>query len=255
MSDSDKQSITKKITENDEAYRLYLTGRFHWNKRTAKDLQKSIEYFEQAIRLDPDFALAYTGLADSYILLSGYGSSSPQESFPKAKEFAKKALELDDTLAEAHTALGYMLFNYDWNFEESDKEMKKAIELNPNYSTAYHWYGNGNLLAEGKFEESIAALKKARELDPLSLIINADLATAYLYANQIENAIEQYRKTIELDENFYYAHAYIGRAYMMKGDYTKALAEFQKAQTLNDDPRVLMLSACTYSRMNKRGEL
>ncbi len=254
LSNTVEQKITKLPTENEEAYLAFLRGRFYWNKRTAKDLQRSVEYYEEAIRLDPNFAPAYAGLADTCVLLSGYGVSSPQESFPRAKAAAEKAIQLDDSLAEAHTALAYVLFNYDWNFEESEREMRRAIELNPNYSTAYHWYGNANLLALGKLNESVASLERAHELDPLSLIINADLGTAYLYAGQFEKAVAQYKKTIELDENFYYAHAYLGRTYMMMGDYDKAIKEYEKAQSLNNDPRVLMLFACNYSRMGNRAE-
>jgi tetratricopeptide (TPR) repeat protein len=231
-----------------------LKGRFHWSKRTAKDLQKSIEYFEQAAALDPQFALAYSGMADSYVLFSGFGLASPDESFPKAERAARKALEIDETLAEAHTALAYALFNYDWNFEESETQIKRAIELNPNYATAHHWNGNANLLATGRFDEAIASVKRAAELDPLSLIINADLATAYLYAGRFDEAVEQYKKTIELDDNFYYAHAYLGRTYMMKGEYRKALAEYEKAQKLGDDPRVLMLLSRAYSKMGRRND-
>ena len=254
LSNSEKQKVSKIPTESAEAYLAFLRGRFHWSKRTAKDLEKSVANYEQAIRLDPNFALAYAGLADTYVLLSGYGVSSPQESFPRAKEAAQKAIQLDDSLVEAHTSLGYVLFNYDWNFEASEKEMRRAIELNQNYATAHHWYGNANLLALGKLQESIASLERAHKLDPLSLIINADLATAYLYAGQFDKAVAQYKKTLELDENFYYAHAYLGRTYMMKGEYENAVAAYEKAQSLNNDPRLLMLFACNYSRMGKRDE-
>lgn len=254
LSGANENLLAKNYTQNVAAYQSYLKGRFYWNKRTGKDLQKSIEYFERAVALDPNYALAYAGLADSYVLLSGYAVSTPRESFPKAEESAKKALEIDDSIAEAHTALGYALFNYDWNFEASEKEMHRAVELNPNYSTAHHWYGNANLLAAGRFEESIAELERARELDPLSLIINADLATSYLYARQIDKAIEQYQKTIEMDENFYYAHTYLGRAYLAKNSFQQAVLELQKAQTLGDDPRILMLFARTYTAWNKKEE-
>lgn len=238
LSNAEANSLAKVPTKSAEAYQLYLKGRFHWSKRTGKDLQRSIEYYDQAIALDPEFASAYAGLSSSYVLLSGYAQSSPHESFPKAKENARKALELDDTLAEAHTSLSYALFNYDWNFAESEKEMKRAIELNPNYSTAYHWYGNANLLAMGKMDESVAAVEKARDLDPLSLIINADLATSYLYAGKFDQAIELYKRTIELDENFYYSRIYLGRAYVFKGDYEAAVKELKKAESLYDDPQV-----------------
>ncbi len=252
MSGADEQKVVKNFTNDIPAYQLYLKGRFYWNKRTAKDIQKSTEYFQQSIELDPNFALAYAGLADSYVLFSGYGIASPRESFPKAKEAAMKALEIDDSLAEAHCALGYTLFNYDWNFAESEKEMKKAIELNPNYATAHHWYGNANLLATGHLEESIAELQRALELNPLSLIVNADLGTNYLFARQPDKAIEQYKKTLEMDENFYYARAYLGRAYLMKGFYSQAIEEFQKAEKLGNDPRITMLLSLTYAAEGKR---
>ena len=252
LSAAEVQKLTKKTTENAQANDLYLRGRFHWNKRTAKDMQKSIDYFEQATALDPNFALAYAGLAESYVLASGYAIAAPQQSFPQAKTAAQRAIEIDETLAEAHNALAYALFNYDWNFAESEREIERAIELNPNYSTAYHWRGNANLLAVGKYEEAIDSLKKAQELDPLSLIINADLATGYLYARQFDRAVEQFQKTIEMDENFFYAHAYLGRTLLMKGDYAAALAELKKAQSLSNDPLVMMLSARTYAKMGRR---
>jgi len=254
FSNAEASNLAKIPTKSAEAYQLYLKGRFHWSKRTGKDLQKSIEYYDQAIALDPEFALAYAGLSSSYVLLSGYAQSSPHESFPKAKENARKALQLDDTLAEAHTSLSYALFNYDWDFAESEKAMKRAIELNPNYSTAYHWYGNANLLAMGKMDESVAAVEKARDLDPLSLIINADLATSYLYAGKFDQAIELYKRTIELDENFYYSRIYLGRAYVIKGDYESAVRELKKAESLYDDPQVQMLLARTYVLQKKPEE-
>lgn len=252
LSSAETQRLTDIPTRNPEAYRAFLRGRYHWSKRTAKDLQKSIEYYEQAIALDPNFPHAHAGLADTYVLLSGFGVSSPQESFPKAKQAALTAIRLDETLAEAHTALGYVLFNYDWNFEESEKEMRRAIELNPSYATAHHWYGNANLLAFGKMEESIASLQRAYELDPLSLIINADLATSYLYAGQYDKAEAQYKKTIELDENFKYAQLYLGRTYMMMGEHDKAEAQFEKAQPNGPDPHVLMLSTVNQARRGDR---
>lgn len=254
LSNIEENRFNNLPTQSSEAYQLYLKGRFHWSKRTGKDLQKSIEYYDQAIALDPNFALAYAGLSSSYVLMSGYAQISPHESFPKAKDAARRALELDESLAEAHTSLSYALFNYDWNFEESEREMKRAIELNPNYSTAYHWYGNANLLAMGRFEESIAAVEKARDLDPLSLIINADLATSYLYAEQFDKAIELYQRTIELDENFYYSRIYLGRTYTLKGDYENAVKELKKAESLYDDPQVQMLLARTYVWMKKPEE-
>ncbi|MCY7348979.1 MAG: protein kinase [Pyrinomonadaceae bacterium] len=252
LTGAEEQILGKNYTENTEAYRLYLKGRFHWNKRTAKDLQKSIEYYEQAVTLDPHFALAFAGLADTHLLMSGYAAVSPHESFPKAKTAAKKALEIDDTLAEAHNALAYVLFNYDWNFAEAEKEIKLAIELNPNYATAHQWYGNAILLGSGRFDEAVAESKLAQQLDPLSLIINADLGTTLLFARRTDEAVEQLQKTIEMDDNFYYAHVYLCRAYLMQNDFSAAIAECQKAQSLSDDPRPLIYLARIYAKLGKK---
>jgi tetratricopeptide (TPR) repeat protein len=193
-----------------EAYELYLKGLFFWNKRTAADLRTAIQYFNQAVGKDPSYALAYAGLADSYSLLPGYGAASPADSFPQARAAAKKALEFDDTLAEAHTSLANVL-SHDFDFEQSVKEFERAIELNPNYATARHWYGE-ILGPMGRFDEAIAESKRAQELDPLSLIINADLGLVYMWARQYDKAIEQLRRTIEMDPQFYFAHWNLGVA-------------------------------------------
>jgi len=235
----DEKGITKKYTNSNEAYQSYLRGRFYWNKRNADALKKSIEYFNQAIEQDPNFALAYAGLADSYDLLPYYSAGSPEQSVPKGKAAARKALEIDDSLAEAHTALAYELCVYDWNFAESAKEFQRAIELNPNYATAHQWYGDRALVCLGRIDEGVAEVKRAVQLDPLSLIINADVGEIYIYARQYDQAIEQLRRTIEMDPNFYNAHWRLGKAYEKKGNVQDALAEYQKARQLNDDPLVL----------------
>jgi eukaryotic-like serine/threonine-protein kinase len=246
--------VAKHYTDNPEAYRLYLKGRFYWNKRTGEALKKSIEYFNQAIEKDPSYALAYAGMAEAYVLLPDYFAGTPQESFPKAKAAAKKALELDETLGEAHTALAYTLFNNDRNYPESNREYKQAIELNPNYATAHQWYGHEYLLAAGRFEEAIAEGKRAQELDPLSLIINDNLGEDYFYARQYDKAIEQLRKTIEMDPSFYYAHLSLGFAYEMQGSFQEALTEYKRAQQLNDDPSVLAYLGHLYAASGKRAE-
>jgi len=253
LSSPEEQRLVKSYTNNSQADADYMLGRYFWNKRTGPDMAKSIDYFQAAVELDPNFALAYAGMADSYVLLPSYeGTLPPEEAFPKAKAAAQKALELDESLSEAHTALSYALFNYDWNFAESEKHSSRAIALNPNYATAYHWYGNANLLAYGRFDESIEVMKRARELDPLSLIINADLGTSYCYALRLDEAIEQFNKTLELDHNFYYAHVYLGRTYLLKGDYAKALDELQQASRLSEDPRIPMLRSRIYSKMGHK---
>jgi tetratricopeptide (TPR) repeat protein len=246
--------VTKRYTENAEAYQLYLKGRYFWNKRTRDDLKKSIEYFNQSIERDPNYALAFAGMADAYVLFPGYSVSSPQDSYPKARAAAKRALEIDEGLAEAHAALGLELFAYEWNAAEAIKEFRRAIELNPNYATAHHWYGNQVLLYTGRFDEAIAAMKRAQELDPLSLIVNADVGDTYFYARQYDKAIEQLLKTIEMDQSFYYAHYELGMAYEMKGLYPEAIAAYKQARALNNDPRVLALLGHAYAASGRRDE-
>ncbi len=190
LSGTDEQKVAKKYTENTEAYQLYLKGRYHWNKRTGADIRKSVEYFQQAIDKDPTYALAYAALAEAYILIPNYTKDSPDEAIPKARAAAMKALEIDETLAEAHTALADVMYEYDWKFAEAEKEFKRAIELNPNYATTRHWYAE-YLLTVGRKEEAIAEIKRAQELDPLSLIINAVVGVVYIENRQYEQAIEQ----------------------------------------------------------------
>jgi len=254
LSGAEQGRVTKHYTENPEAYQLYLKGRFYWNKRTGDAAKKAIEYFQQAIEIDPNYALAYAGLADAYELLNLFGDASPQEAFPKAKTAAKRALELDESLAEAHTSLASSLFFYDRNYAEAAREYRRAIELNPNYATAHQWYGVAYLAKMERFDEAIAELKQGQKLDPLSLAINTDVGNTYLQARQYDKAIEQLRKTIEMDQSFYFAHALLGMAYQMKGDFHDAIAEYQKARTLNDDPFVLALLGNIHAVSGRKDE-
>jgi TolB-like protein/class 3 adenylate cyclase/Flp pilus assembly protein TadD len=253
LTGSEKTAIAKRPTSNTEAYELYLKGRFFWNKRTGADLRTAIDYFNQALGKDPGYALAYVGLADSYALLHFFGAASAADSFPQAKAAAKRAVELEDTLAEAHTALAKLLCDYDWDFAASDKEFQRAIELNPNYATAHHWYGE-TLAITGRFDEGIAESKRAQELDPLSLIINADLGEVYTFARQYDKAIELLRKTLEMDPRFYYAQWRLGQALQLKGRLNEAIAEYRKAVELNNDPSVLALLGQAYARAGQREE-
>jgi tetratricopeptide (TPR) repeat protein len=250
----EKTAIAKRPTANPEAYQLYLKGRFFWNKRTGADLRTAIDYFNQALSKDPNYALAYAGLADSYDLLSTYGAASPVDSFPQAKAAAKKALELDDTLAEAHTSLALVLSAYDFDFGQSIKEFERAIELNPNYPTAHHWLSNGPLLVLGQFDRTIAEAERAVELDPLSLIISADLGQDYFFARRYDEAIAQLRKTIEMDPRFHYAHWNLGEVWQLKGQLNEAIAAYRKAVELNDDPFVVGLLGQAYARVGQREE-
>ena len=254
LTGAEQHAISMQPTRNTEAYQLYLKGRYFWNKRTGPDLQKAIDYFKQAIEKDPSYALAYVGLGDSYILLSGFGAAPPQNSFPLAEAAAKKALEIDDNLAEAHTTLGFILCVHHLNFADSIREFERAIALNPNYATAHHWFGDGPLLAVGQFDRAIAEGKRAVELDPLSVIITADLGADFLVARRYDEAIEQFHKAIDLDPRFYYAHWNLAQALEMRGDLRGALTEYKKAVELDDDPFVLALLGQAYAKLGQRDE-
>jgi serine/threonine protein kinase/Flp pilus assembly protein TadD len=227
LTGDDQRRMTKSYTANPEAYQDYLKGRYWWNKRTEEGLNKGIEYFQQAIAKDPTYALAYSGLADCYNLLAWYGFVSSKETYPRAKDSAQKALEIDDTLAEAHASLAWIKTYYDWDWSGAEKEFQQAIQLNPSYATAHNWYGN-ELEYVGRREEAIAEHKRALELDPLSLIVNTNLGLAFYMARQYDQAIEQYQKTLQLDPNFITAHSFLGLVYIQKSMYKEGIAEFEK---------------------------
>jgi len=254
LTGSEERMMSKKPTANPEAYEFYLKGRFFWNKRTGVDLRKAIDYFNQAVAKDPSYALAYAGLADAYVLLSGFGAASPKDSLPQAKAAAEKALELDSTLGEAHASLAQALLAYDFDFAGANREFQHAIELNPNYATAHHWYGESVLAPLSQFEDAIAQLKRALQLDPLSMIINADVGTVLTNARRYDEAIEQLRKTLEMDPSFYYAHYNLGEALEMKGLTENAIAEYQRAIALNDDPVPQALLGHLYAKIGKKNE-
>jgi TolB-like protein/Flp pilus assembly protein TadD len=254
LTGSEQHALAARPTENTEAHQLYLKGRFFWNKRTGDDLKKSIDYFEQAIAADPNYALAYAGVADAYVLLPGYSGGAPRDYYPKAIAAAKKALELDDTLAEACTSLALAIWYNDFDFSQANREFQRAIELNPNYAIAHQQYGNNTLSALGRFDDAIAEGKRAAELDPLSLVINADLGVNYYYAGRFDEAIAQERKTLELDPGYYFAYLNLGQALEMKGARDAAIAEYQKARELNDDPLVLALLAHAYGLSGNKME-
>ncbi|PYS72848.1 MAG: hypothetical protein DMF73_07210, partial [Acidobacteria bacterium] len=234
LSAPEQSRVAKHYTENPEAYQLYLKGRFYWNRRTEEGSRKGIEYFRLAIEKDPTYALAYTGLADCYSVLGtsyNVASLSPSEAIPKAKAAATKALELDDTLAEAHTSLAYIKLNYDWDWAGAEREFKRAIELDPNYANAHHWYSH-YLMAMSRPEESLAESKRALRLDQLDLVMNVHLGWHYIYAHQYDLAIEQFRKTLEIDPNYGLTHWYLGQAYALKGMYAESETELRKAKYL-----------------------
>src|SRR5256885_1111746 len=243
LTGAEKQLIAAQPTSDTAAYGLYLKGRLLWGKRSGDNIPKAIGFYEQAITRDPNYALAYAGLAEAYVLLPFFTATAPQDAYPKAKAAALKALQLDDKLAEAHTALGLLLYLSDLDMAGSISEFQHAIALNPNYATAHHWYGNGPLLALGRFDEAITEGKRAIELDPFSPIMNADLGQDLFVARRYDEAIAQLRKTLEIDPTFYYAHYNLGIALQLKGDLPAAIAEYTKAQQLSDDLFVPVLLA------------
>ncbi len=211
-----------------EVHEAYLRGLYFWNQRTEEGLNKSLEYFQKAIELDPAFAQGYAGLADSYAVLAYRGYLAPQQAYPKAKAAALKALELDESLADAHTSLAAVTEMYDHDWTGAEKEFKRAIELNPGYANAHHWYAL-HLDEMGRMEESIAEIRRALELDPLSMIINVNLAATLYHARRYDQAIEQIHSALEIDPNFYLAHVMLGMVYEQKAMDREAIAEYEKS--------------------------
>ena len=222
----ERQHIEKKPTGDISAYTFYLKGRYYWNERSREALEKAIKYFEEAIRRDPGFALAYAGLADSYIVLVDHGHLPPSEGYPKAKQAAKKALELDETLAEAHTSLGTIL-SREWGWRGAEEEYAKALGSNPNYATAHHWYSI-HLLETGRVDEAIRELKMAEELDPLSPMLHSYGSLVYIAARQYDIAMKELDKALELDPNFVPALANRVDVYLAKSMFEEALAEGER---------------------------
>jgi TolB-like protein/DNA-binding winged helix-turn-helix (wHTH) protein/Flp pilus assembly protein TadD len=253
LTGSEQNAIAAQPTENTEAYQLYLRGRYLWNRRTGENLQKALAYFEQAAEKDPHYALAYAGIADSCVLIPIYAAGTPQDYLPRARAGAQKAVELDDTLAEAHTSLAYVFF-YDFENAQSVKEFERAISLNPNYAMAHLWYGLGPLSAMGEFERAIAEEKRALELDPISPIINADLGTVYTLARRYDEAIAQLRDTVEMNPQFYGGHRCLGWALELKGATGEAIAEYHKAFELSDDPMMLAMLAHAEASIGKQNQ-
>jgi serine/threonine-protein kinase len=237
LSTEDRKLLTKRHTDNPEAYRAYLKGRYFWNKRTPAGLEQSLEYFRQAIDLDPTYGSAYAGLADAYALLVWQDQLPQKEFIAWAKGAATKALEIDETLAEPHATLAFTKFWYDWDFTGAESEFRQAIELNLDYATAHHWYGEF-LGLMGRFDDGFKELKVAQQIDPLSAIINADLGKLLLLARQPNQAIEQLRKTLELDPKYPLAHLFLALAYNQKGLHEQAIAELERYANSPESPTI-----------------
>jgi TolB-like protein/DNA-binding winged helix-turn-helix (wHTH) protein/Tfp pilus assembly protein PilF len=252
-----EQAVLKNGTRvSPEAHDAYLKGRYFWNKRTADGLRKAIDYFDQVIAINPNYAEAYAGLADSYALAGDweYGVLAPKEAYPRAKAAAAKALELDNTLGEAHISLAFCLDGFDWDWKSAEREFRRGIELNPGYATGHHWYA-WHLTALGRNDEAISEMKKAEDLDPLSLIISAELAEEFLIAHRYDEAIKQSQKTMALDPFFAVAHFELGQAFVQKHMYNEAIAELQKAIELSAGSTTFRSNlAYAYAESGKRNE-
>lgn len=254
LSGADKGRLTKRHTENTEAYRLFLKGRYFWNKRTAETVEKGIEYFQRAIDTDPNYALAYVGLADAYAKLGDVGVAAmpPRIAFSKAKTAVLKALRIDSELAEAHNSLAHLhMHDYEWS--EAGREFSHAIELNPNYAPTYHWHAF-HLSMVGRPDEAMMQVARALELDPLSLPINAGYGELLYFARQYDQAIEQLEKTLEMDPHFYPAHIDLGRVYEEKRMYEEAISEFRTALELSGSTDGLAALGHAYAVSGRRKE-
>jgi len=243
LTGSEKQMMAAQSTSDTAAYELYHKGRSLWEKRSGDNIPKAIAFYEQAIARDPNYALAYAGLGQAYILLPFYTGADRRAVIPKAKEAALQALHLDPNVAEAHLALGKIFFFGEIDLTAANREYQRAVELKPNDAAAHHWFGNDTLAALGRFDEAIAESKRAVELDPLSTVINADLGSTFVYAGRYREAVAQLRKTLRIDPTDFYAHFNLGIALQAMGDLSGATAEYEKAKQLGDNPLVSTLCA------------
>ncbi len=233
-------------TVNPEAYEAYLKGRHHWNKRTPDGLNQSLAYFTQAIELDPNSALGYSGLADAYNMIGSYSYYPPSDMLPKAKEAALQALAIDSIRAEAHASLAAVQLNYDWDWDAAEESFRTAIELNPGYAIAHHWYSQ-YLIAMGRTDESFRAMERALQLDPLNLEINSTLARKLYFTRQYDEAIKQCLKTLEIDDPFFLTHTYLGLSYAHKGMFEEAISSLQTAVALSgENPLVICALGYVY---------
>jgi TolB-like protein/DNA-binding winged helix-turn-helix (wHTH) protein/Tfp pilus assembly protein PilF len=251
LSGAEQQKIQNRYHASQAAYELYLKGRFFWGKRTPQGLQQGMDYFKQAIKIDPNYALAYAGLADCYNLLDDWGETAPRDSFPKARAAAERAIALDDSLAEAHASLAMSRAAYDWDWVGAEQEFRRAIQLNPNYPVAHQWYGL--LLASlGRFPEAEVEVKRARQLDPLSAIINMAVAEVYTWERHYDEALAEYRRVIELDPSFPGAFGNLADVYEQKHLYAEALQALKQKANLTGDPGSARTLDRAYSRSGYR---
>ena len=254
LSDEQQRQLAKRYTQDTEAYRLYVKGRFFWNKFNPEGLTKAIEYFNQAIAIDPTYALAYTGLSVSYNVQGAFGIVSPSETWTEARRAAQKAVELDDALAEAHSALGGVKLLYEWDWPSAGKELKRAIELNPNNAEAHELYAY-YYQAIGDLDKALYEIMLAQKLDPVSVVISDDLVQGFYYRRNYDDAIKSRQKVAELDPHFLEPIYNLGQAYERKGEYDRAIEECQKALVVfGRDPAILSVLSYAYGVSGRRNE-
>src|SRR5262245_5645612 len=255
LTGEEKRLLAKRYTNDTEAYRLYQTGRFYWDKRTEDGFKKAIGYFRQATQKDPQYALAHTGLADAYIGLTFYNYLPPKEAMPQAKASALEALKFDDMLAEAHASLAHVNVNYDWDWAGAESEFKRAIALNLRYTTAHQWYAAHYLTPNGRLEEALAEMRQARDIDPVSLVMNSFMGATLYFAGRRDQAVDQCFKTLELDPNFGVAHWYLGLALVQEARFEEAIAELNKAGALSGGSSLMKAAlGHAYAVSGRRGE-
>ena len=254
ISSEEQLLMARAGTVEPAAYESYLRGRSFWNQRTPAGLKQSIIHFQHAIELDPRYAEAYSGLADAYTALGYTSYWAPKDSFPKAREFANKALQIDSSLAEARASLAYVKLYYDWDWKGAEEELQRAIAVNPNYATAHHWY-SVLLTARGRHDEALSEIGRAHELDPLSVPINTDIGFELYYARRYEEAISHLRSVLQTSPKFPLAHLWLGRAYEQKGMYPEAITEFEQAGTaLKDWPVIIAAAGHAYGRWGHKSD-
>lgn len=253
LSGEEKERLTKRFTENREAYESYLRGRYAWGRRTIEELKGGVEYFRQAIAKDADYSLAHAGIADCLLLLGQFGAERPRLIMPQAKAAALRAIQLDERLGEAYASLAQIRFIYEWDWPEAEDNFQQALRLSPTYPTAHQWHGE-YLASLGLFDRGLAELKRARDLDPLSLIINTNLGLTYYWARRYDLAIEQLKDAIALEPHFFRAHLHLGMVYERKSMDEQAIAELQKAMSINKTPWTLAGLGHAYAVFGERSK-
>lgn len=253
LTGEERNKLTRKETDDSEAYRLYIKGRFFWEQRTRSGLLKGVEYARRALALDPDYTRAYIGLADSYLLLGEYLHLSPADTFPHAKEAARRALELDESSAEAHASMAEVLFFYDWDWARAEAAYQRACLLDPHYATAHHWYA-WFLMTQKRFGEALTQINLAQRVDPGSLTLATTLGLPFYFQHEYAQAVEQFREALEMSPNFTLAHYYLGLALLQLGEFGPAISAFHKVKAVDYQQQVTALLGHAYARLDRRPE-